>query len=44
MVLGSVTWMRVTGMTRIWPVDELVMDTEAEAAAWGSTTLTVYLE
>lgn len=34
-VLGSATWMRVTGMTRVWPVDELVMETEAEAAAWG---------
>jgi hypothetical protein len=41
-VLGSATWMRVTGMTRVWPVDELVMETEA--TAWGSKALTIYFK
>lgn len=31
-------------MTRVWPVDELVMETEAEAAAWGSMALTMYFK
>lgn len=31
-------------MTRLWPEEVLLMATEAETAAWGSTALTEYLE
>lgn len=42
--LGSARWMKVTGITRVWPYEGLLMETEAVSAAWGSMAPTVYLE